>query len=53
MASYNARTRGHPVDVRTLRDVGRRIREHGWPAPMQAPEDVTPKNRDAKAAPVE
>ncbi|MCL5271693.1 MAG: alpha-L-fucosidase [bacterium] len=24
----------HPADVKTLKEVGRRIRQHGWPAPI-------------------
>lgn len=26
----------HPADVASLREVGRRLREHGWPAPEEA-----------------
>lgn len=48
----------HPVDVQTLREVGRRIRTGGWPAPQTPPaEPPTPakgKNkRDKRAAPTE
>jgi hypothetical protein len=27
----------HPVDAKTLKEVGRRIREKGWPAPVAPP----------------
>lgn len=30
----------HPVDVKTLREVGRRIRATGWPAPVQVITDA-------------
>ena len=43
----------HEDDVKSLREVGRRIREHGWPAPEDAitPDSwLTPKKGDNTAA---
>ena len=37
----------HPVDVKTLREAGRRIRENGWPAPS-APLKTLPKREGKK-----
>ena len=34
----------HPVDVKTLRAVGRQIREQGWPAPVVATDPVPSPN---------
>jgi alpha-L-fucosidase len=44
----------HAVDVKTLREVGRCIRKHGWPA-SEAAADTPPttKKQDVHAAPVE
>lgn len=42
----------HPVDVKTLREVGRRIRKNGWPeptAPSQLP-PLKPKRKPGQAA---
>lgn len=44
----------HPVDVKTLREVGRRIRENGWPAPADpAPPKPPPAAAKPGAAPAE
>lgn len=37
----------HPVDEKTLREVGRRIRANGWPAPMK-PDPAAPKETNVK-----
>jgi hypothetical protein len=37
------------VDVKTLREVGRRIRENGWPAPQAATAPTKTKDKDAPA----
>jgi alpha-L-fucosidase len=38
----------HPVDVKTLKEVGRRIRESGWPAPAKPPEPPAGKGKAKK-----
>ncbi|MCC6352673.1 MAG: alpha-L-fucosidase [Verrucomicrobiae bacterium] len=46
----------HPVDVRTLAEVGKRIRAQGWPAPVAPPETPPEKpkgKKDKAAAPAE
>ena len=45
----------HPVDVKTLKEVGRRIRADGWPAPVVSePPAAPPKaKKDKAAAPTE
>jgi len=46
----------HPVDAQTLKEVGRRITEHGWPAPMQPtepPAEPPKRKKDKSAAPTE
>lgn len=40
----------HPEDVVTLKEVGRRLRSVGWPAPI-APSPEAPKQKRKKAAP--
>jgi len=42
----------HPVDVKTLREVGRRIRAHGWPAPIAPVAPVSPQRGKDKHATV-
>lgn len=42
----------HPADVKTLREVGKRIRANGWPAPVTAPTSpasATTKPKDGAA----
>lgn len=46
----------HPVDMKTLAEVGKRIREQGWPAPVAPPETPPEKpkaKKDKAAAPAE
>lgn len=46
----------HPADVATLSEVGRRIREGGWPAPVASeavPAPVRKRPKDKGGAPVE
>lgn len=43
----------HPVDVKTLHAVGRRIRAEGWPAPATAPAEKPKARKDKAAAPTE
>ncbi|HOD80621.1 MAG: Alpha-L-fucosidase [Planctomycetes bacterium ADurb.Bin126] len=46
----------HQVDVKTLREVGRRIKQAGWPAPAKATQQPQPKpktKRDKQAAPAQ
>ena len=46
----------HPADVATLAEVGRQIREKGWPAPsapVEVPVHAPKRKRDKGAAPVE
>lgn len=38
----------HPVDVKTLKEVGRRIREKGWPAPVAPPPPPKGKTKGKK-----
>ena len=42
----------HPVDVQTLREVGRRIKQGGYPAPLKPPEAaaIKPKAKRGKGA---
>lgn len=40
----------HPEDVATLKEVGRRLRSSGWPAPI-APSPEAPKQKRKKTAP--
>ena len=46
----------HPVDVKTLAEVGRRIRAEGWPAPVapsESPAEHPKAKKDKAAAPTE
>ncbi len=46
----------HQVDVKTLREVGRRIKQAGWPAPAKAtpqPKSKSKARRDKQAAPAQ
>lgn len=46
----------HEVDVKTLREVGRRIKQDGWPAPTQPAQQPKAKGktkRSKQAAPAE
>ncbi len=38
----------HPQDVKTLRDVGRRLRSAGWPAPKPAPPEAPKPKKKRK-----
>ncbi|MEI7808951.1 MAG: alpha-L-fucosidase, partial [Verrucomicrobiota bacterium] len=38
----------HPSDVKTLREVGKRIRANGWPAPVTAPTTAAPATTKPK-----